>query len=1461
MTPYILQDRTKGLILTATLTNSGSPVPNFTLTFMSGFDSSVLATVNVVNPNGNETKVTVAALIDQNTVDTMNNGVWWNGFVTFSGMPGGVSVDSSEVLSTYDAWGGIAGTYGVFRDPDGTSIWCATWVFSGTIMQKYDLASRAFLDFWCFPFQNGYSAPTGVSDGTAVFFQDSDSNLYALTSESSFSDSATVPQRLHKVDKTTKLELGALGYDQLHPDPGGTFPNLIYGAVDWCVFTASGVDYVSFASANGFLHIINLTAMTLVGSFDIFSTFAQNPKGTFKDDSGNIYFGCDSNTTHDAYIYKWNGTTSGTVGADPQLSLTLMSTVAGADFQSGSPTFHNAYFWRYVGGTGGDNVIISDFSTGEQGYGGDLALIEISTGNQVAFVSAAEPSPITEDIDSAYAGFRDNKTLAPDPGVLTTIGDTLLSFTPPQLGGVLNFFDPNTLAITSSKNVTNISALGLNKSQAPQYTYIGVWDSGTNYNVGDIVTGSDGAVYVAITTSGPSDTQGLGVFDPAARTFSPNARVTNWFNWAGLPAFIQGINRGSRNPSYPTIGGYAYDVTTNSIVTGYDFVGSTAVMVVLTPQNFNKIAWSHGLDFGADPTRTDVATGNPYAYPPTLTFPHVVPGTGVVSLLEDPPVYFQVWSSSILYPAGAIAVSSAAYYQALRNTSGEDPASTPTAWKVYAGGFSDGLTSVRDYCHAYSVFASCYMDAQRPGKDWLDSLCQVTNCVAVWTGSVLRFYPLCEVSAMGGGYVYTAPTAPGPIATVDDKWYVVKGAEAPVKVVQQNMQSVYNQVDINYADQNSGSASPGATVAGYNQNNVSICDQQHAFRYGTMVGAPLGLDAFLVNPKVATSVGWPVLKRQRFMDPFHFQFKVPVNFSLLDPMDLITLVEPGLFGGETVAATPPYTTGGSGKQDVRIFSMSESADGEWSIEAERFIYGAHAPSAPSVATYQPVIGGNPLADGGSVNIPYIFEPTAALAGTPNSLWIAVSGSSPDYGGCQVLISTDGGSSYSFLGAVNGNPNMGYLTADYPDSASPDSVDTLSVDLTESEGTLQSWTSAQQAARVPIALLSGGGTVTSGGYTLTVPYEVVAYEVANLTAAHRYDLSPTILRGQAGTPTADHPVSLSPPASTVFVDLSSTKSVFKGLIPASAAVAGTVLWFKFPTYNTFMSGLQDSADCVAYPFTVTLAANAAQSGNAIYTVAPSPCLYQGKTGGWIGIDGSSSTWSDPTKIYFPSVTANFTSGAAVYLADDSGSAAFSSSAGGETRYVTIYDPNKLGGSQPTHVDATNANAVTPGYTYLGQITSAAWHTGTGTGGGGTGGTGGSGGTGGPTSTGGTVAMRKTVTFTTPSMADSATDVGFANLFKMAGLISIQASAASRVVLYASAAAQAADAGRPTTMEPTVAGVLFDATISDTATYTATPGTLLFNDDAAGVSPSIYWSVANQSGGSAAITVSLTIIAYE
>ena len=48
----------------------------------------------------------------------------------------------------------------------------------------------------------------------------------------------------------------------------------------------------------------------------------------------------------------------------------------------------------------------------------------------------------------------------------------------------------------------------------------------------------------------------------------------------------------------------------------------------------------------------------------------------------------------------------------------------------------------------------------------------------------------------------------------------------------------------------------------------------------------------------------------------------------------------------------------------------------------------------------------------------------------------------------------------------------------------------------------------------------GGSGSAGGYTTTIPYEVVCYKTTSLASADKYTVSPTIFRGQLGTVPAE-----------------------------------------------------------------------------------------------------------------------------------------------------------------------------------------------------------------------------------------------------------------------------------------------------------------------------------------------------
>ena len=99
------------------------------------------------------------------------------------------------------------------------------------------------------------------------------------------------------------------------------------------------------------------------------------------------------------------------------------------------------------------------------------------------------------------------------------------------------------------------------------------------------------------------------------------------------------------------------------------------------------------------------------------------------------------------------------------------------------------------------------------------------------------------------------------------------------------------------------------------------------------------------------------------------------------------------------------------------------------------------------------------------------------------------------------------------------------------------------------------------------------------------------------------------------------------------------------------------------------------------------------------------------------------------------------------------------------------------------------------------------------------------------------------------------------FKSYTLYKVETSHAAWVTLYTNPATRTADANRSITSDPADgSGVIAEVVTSGAQTKLITPATIGFNDDNP-VTTTIYAKVENKSGGSANITVTLTILQLE
>jgi hypothetical protein len=156
-------------------------------------------------------------------------------------------------------------------------------------------------------------------------------------------------------------------------------------------------------------------------------------------------------------------------------------------------------------------------------------------------------------------------------------------------------------------------------------------------------------------------------------------------------------------------------------------------------------------------------------------------------------------------------------------------------------------------------------------------------------------------------------------------------------------------------------------------------------------------------------------------------------------------------------------------------------------------------------------------------------------------------------------------------AQNGQSRAGVLTATLPVGSAWDTTNTLSVNLQQSLGELQSVTMAQAQQLRTLCYVDD---------------ELIAFETATLTGPNQYNLT-NLVRGALGTTIASHA------AGTQFLRLDG--QVFKWIFDASQI--GKTISLKFTSFNLIQQSEQSLADVEAYTYTITGDFQGAISGSS------------------------------------------------------------------------------------------------------------------------------------------------------------------------------------------------------------------------------------------------------------------------
>jgi hypothetical protein len=329
---------------------------------------------------------------------------------------------------------------------------------------------------------------------------------------------------------------------------------------------------------------------------------------------------------------------------------------------------------------------------------------------------------------------------------------------------------------------------------------------------------------------------------------------------------------------------------------------------------------------------------------------------------------------------------------------------------------------------------------------------------------------------------------------------------------------------------------------------VEARDQSQIEIFGPRVGSTIEAqeicDEFIIGPLVAQTI----LQRELYVRT-KFTFKLSWEYCLLDPMDIVTITDSNL---------------GLSNYPVRIIEIEEDDKGLLSFTCEELVAGVSNPALNPNATangFQPNWGVPAV----PVNTPLIYEPPPGLTGGVAQVWVGASGingnSGTQWGGANVYISVDN-VTYSQVAVITGPMRQGVLTASLPAASGWDSVDTLSVNLSESDGSLSGTSQAGAQAGATMSLVDS---------------ELLAYETATLTGSDSYNLT-----GLARALGASIAVSHSSGAQFFRID----GAVVRYDLPAN--FIGRTLYFKFQSFSVFGGGVEDLSTCTVYTFTPTLA---------------------------------------------------------------------------------------------------------------------------------------------------------------------------------------------------------------------------------------------------------------------------------
>lgn len=452
------------------------------------------------------------------------------------------------------------------------------------------------------------------------------------------------------------------------------------------------------------------------------------------------------------------------------------------------------------------------------------------------------------------------------------------------------------------------------------------------------------------------------------------------------------------------------------------------------------------------------------------------------------------------------------------------------------------------YMRAQGLFFSPLLNKQEKVTTIFDRWAQLSNSWIYWSGSQMQFVPLGDTAVTGNGVTYTPDNSVAYDLGPDDFL-----GDVPVTVSRIDPADAYNRTTLQITDR----------TIGYVTNPIEYKDQTLVDEFGLRNQSSVQADE-VCDPLVGKIVAQLVGKRAAYIRNA-YKFDVSYRRILCLPGTKLTLTEPNI---------------GLDHVGVRVRSIDESEDGKLTFTCEEFPgrIGTFTHGNPTVAA--PSNSPNQFMDPGDVNTPGIVEPDSSFTGgTPKILIVASGGA--QWGGCQILMSFNGPTGdYAHVGDINAPGVQGVLTAPLASHADPDSTNTLSVDLTESQSTPTPVTHADADALRTLSLIYAQPALVSGSYVVPTNGEMAAFGTVTPTGTFDADLT-YLRRGRYGSSPSAH----STGDQFTLVDvLGTSDTTFTYDLPPQ--YIGTTIYLKFLSFNIFDQGLQDPTLVARYSYTPT-----------------------------------------------------------------------------------------------------------------------------------------------------------------------------------------------------------------------------------------------------------------------------------